>query len=289
MKRLSVAVALGAALLLLSACSSGVTVKLDHVHGLGFSADGSQVLIAAHDGIKQYAGGKWQVPVQPKNDYMGFAVTDDGFYSSGHPGPGEKLPEPLGLVKSTDGGKTLKLLALQGQYDFHVMGAGYQNHAVYVFNPVASAQLPAGLQFTLDDGKSWRKAGAKGISGEPIQIAVHPLDPKIVALGTEHGLFLSTNQGDSFVKLWERSPVPAVTFMGERLLFGFQGLAVYDLGTKQLQELKGPPVGEQDAIGYLAVQGERVALATYGNEIYLSSDGGKGWKQIVKQGKGLAE
>lgn len=290
MKRAAALLALGAVgLLILSACSSGVSVKLDHVHGLGFSPDGSQVLVAAHDGVKLYQDGKWQVPEQDKNDYMGFAPTDDGFYSSGHPGPGVKLPQPLGLVKSTDGGKTLKMLGLQGQYDFHVMGVGYKSHAVYVFNQVASPQLPVGLQFSLDEGKSWRRAGAKGLSGEPIQIAVHPTDPKIVALGTEHGLFLSTDQGESFAKLWERSPVSAVTFAGERLLFGFQGLAAYDLGTRQLQELKGPPVGEKDAIGFLAVQGDRVALATYGNEIYLSSDGGQGWKQIVKQGKSLSK
>lgn len=287
MKRRSLWLAiLAVGLLILSACTSGVTVKLDHVHGLGFSPDGSQVLIAAHDGIKVYQDGKWAIPDQPKNDYMGFVATDDGFYSSGHPGPGVKLPEPLGLVKSTDGGKTLKLLGLQGQYDFHVMGAGYKSHAVYVFNQVASPQLPAGLQFSLDDGKSWKKAGAKGLSGAPIQIAVHPTDVKIVAVGTEHGLFLSMDQGESFAKLWERSPVPAVTFAGERLLFGFQGLAVYELATKQLQELKAPVLAAKDAIGYVAVQGDRVALATYGNEVYLSSDGGKGWKQIVKQGKG---
>ncbi|HLO02508.1 MAG TPA: hypothetical protein VK191_05335, partial [Symbiobacteriaceae bacterium] len=187
MNRRAALLALGAiGLLILSACTSAsVTVKFDHIHGLGFSADGSRLLIPAHDGLKLYVDGKWQVPEQPKHDYMGFAVTDDGFYSSGHPAPGSKLPEPLGLVKSADGGKTLKMLGLQGQYDFHVMGAGYKNHAVYVFNQVASPQLPAGLQVSLDDGKSWKRAGAKGLSGAPIQIAVHPTDPKIVAVGTE--------------------------------------------------------------------------------------------------------
>lgn len=283
------------ALFVLSACSgtTSASFKIDHVHGLGFTSDGSQLKLAAHDGLKLYADGQWQVPNLPKNDYMGFSPTDNGFYTSGHPGPGVKLPEPLGLAKSTDGGKTLTMLGLQGQYDFHVMGVGYNSHAVYVYNQMPSAQLPVGLQFTLDDGKSWKKAGAKGISGQPIQIAVHPTDVKIVAIGSEHGLFLSTNGGDSFEKIWARSPISAVTFSpgGDKLLFGLQELSSYEIASKQIQSLPAPSVSEQDAIGFIAVNPAAkgaLAIATFGNEVYYSADSGQAWKQIIKQGKSVA-
>ena len=104
--------------------AGGADVEMPHIHGLGFSADGQQLLVPAHDGLRVYAGGRWQVPELPAHDYMGYAPTDNGFYSSGHPAPSAGLVNPLGLVKSTDGGKTLTTLGFQGQSDFHLMGVG---------------------------------------------------------------------------------------------------------------------------------------------------------------------
>src|SRR5687768_622970 len=37
-------------------------VELPHIHGMGFSADGQSLFVAAHDGLRVFAGGKWSVP-----------------------------------------------------------------------------------------------------------------------------------------------------------------------------------------------------------------------------------
>ncbi len=88
--------------------SHGEAFTLPHIHGLGFSSDGKQLMVPAHVGLFIVSDGTWRRGDGPQHDYMGFAVSDDGFYSSGHPAPSAGgLANPLGLVKSTDGGKTL--------------------------------------------------------------------------------------------------------------------------------------------------------------------------------------
>lgn len=116
-------------LALLSSCSRP-KVTMEHVHGLGFSSDGKQIILPAHNGLVSYSEGKWQNLDAPKHDYMGFHAVDHGFYSSGHPEPGSKLKNPLGIVKSSDFGKTLTILGLEGESDFHAMAVGYKNHAI---------------------------------------------------------------------------------------------------------------------------------------------------------------
>ncbi|MFE5835319.1 hypothetical protein [Arthrobacter sp. NPDC056493] len=101
-----------------------------HIHGLTVSGDTSKVLLATHDGL-------FDVTKQPAskigdaNDLMGFTAGKDPgvVYVSGHPGEGSDFPNPLGLIKSTDGGKTW-------------------------------AQLSDGTLWTSRDGKAWKIVAA---------------------------------------------------------------------------------------------------------------------------------
>ncbi|MBX6396423.1 MAG: hypothetical protein IRY98_12110, partial [Alicyclobacillaceae bacterium] len=82
------------------------SITFMHIHGLGYSADGSEVYIPAHNGLAIYRQGKWSYASGYAHDYMGFSMVDSGFYSSGHPAPDSGLKNPLGIVKSSDLGKT---------------------------------------------------------------------------------------------------------------------------------------------------------------------------------------
>jgi hypothetical protein len=266
---------------------------MPHLHGLSFSADGTQLIVPAHSGLRIYEDGAWHSPDVPTHDYMGYAGTDSGFYSSGHPAPGSDLVNPLGLVKSSDGGRTLTTLAFAGESDFHLMAVGYHNHAIYVVNPQANSQLAAGLFLSRDDGKTWQQATAQGVAGQPIQIAVHPTDPAVVALATEAGLLLSADFGDTFALVGDAEPISAATFSpdGARLLFGTTALSVYDLANKQITTLATPEFGAQDAIAYLAVnpmQSDELALASFERHIYLSIDNGQSWQQIARAGASVS-
>ena len=277
-------------LLYLTRQLAGGTVQLTHVHGLSFSSDGRQLFVPAHDGLVVYEGNQWQVPNLPVHDYMGYSGTDAGFYSSGHPDPGSNLVNPLGLVRSTDGGENIQTLAFAGETDFHLMNAGYENHAIYVLNPVQNSQLSPGLHYTLDEGQTWTQSAGQGISGNPLQLAVHPTEANTVALATEGGLFLSHDYGDSFVQIGNLVPVSSVSFdpNGARLLFGYQSLLSYTLADAQISPIETPTVGNQDALGYIAVNPVtgQIAIATFNRDIYLSPDRGQSWRIIAEDGIG---
>lgn len=270
--------------------AGSAAIEIPHLHGLGFSADGQQLIVPAHDGLRVFADGKWQVPDLPAHDYMGYAPADNGFYSSGHPQAGSQLVNPFGLIKSTDGGKTLTKLGFEGESDFHLMGVGYRNHAIYVLNTGQNSRLSAGLHYSLDEGKTWKQSAAQGLTADPIQITVHPTDANVLALASVTGLFLSSNHGDTFERI-AVTPVTAAAFSpdGTRLVFGSTSLSVYDTGSKETTTMQAPKIDAQDAIGYIAVnpvRTEEIAIATFGKDLFRSTDGGQSWQPIAQDGVG---
>ncbi|MDT0167302.1 hypothetical protein Q9R32_17250, partial [Actinotalea sp. AC32] len=85
---------------------SGHGVPSDHVHGVAFNRADDKVYLATHDGLFRYDD-TGPVRVGPVIDLMGFtAAGPDHFYSSGHPGPGVDMANPVGLIESTDAGET---------------------------------------------------------------------------------------------------------------------------------------------------------------------------------------
>ena len=268
------------------------TVAFPHVHGLGFTSDGAQLLIPAHVGMFSVQDGRWQRPSGPPHDYMGFAISDDGFYSSGHPAPSAPdLPNPLGLVKSTDGGQTLHHLGFAGESDFHMLAVGYTNHAIYVLNPEHNAQLGPGMYSSLDDGRTWKQSAAQGVRAAPVAIAVHPTQAQMVALATDHGVLLSRDYGATFARIGEAKPVTAATFTPNgTLLFGSTELWTYDAATMQMTALPAPSLGPQEVVTAIAVnpvQPQELALATTQRNIFQSEQNGQGWVQLARNGVGV--
>ncbi|WP_438445385.1 F510_1955 family glycosylhydrolase [Gorillibacterium sp. sgz5001074] len=270
------------------------SVTLQHIHGMGYTADGQKLLFAAHDGLKVLSGGHWSSGLGEKHDYMGFSVTDQGFYSSGHPAPGSKLKNPLGVVRSTDGGATLETLAYYGQIDFHLLAAGYKSHAVYLYNPAPQTGLKEpGLYLTTDDGKSWTRASGKGLGGEVTALAVHPDQPSVAAVGTVLGVYLSKDSGGSFEPLLTGKQITALSFAPDgTLLAGTYasnqaGLVRITVDSKQMKDIRLPAL-TGDAVAYAAVNPARpgeMSIATYNLQAYTSTDGGAAWTLILEKGK----
>jgi hypothetical protein len=270
----------------------GEAFNLPHIHGLGFTSDGKQLLIPAHIGIFSVSDGRWQRPSGPQHDYMGFSISDDGFYSSGHPAPSAtNLPNPLGLVKSTDGGTTLQTLGFAGESDFHLMAVGYKNHAIYVLNPAQNSKLPPGMHYSLDDGKTWKPSTFQGVTTAPFALAVHPTKADVVALATEQGVLVSADYGATFERVGVAKPVTAVAFTPNgTLLFGATELWSYDGATKGMTELPAPPLVEDEVITAIAansVHPQALALATTKGNIYLSKNNGQEWRVLASDGVGV--
>jgi hypothetical protein len=275
--------------------NAGDTVAIEHIHSLGYSGDGSELVVAAHSGLRVYQGGQWSVPPGLARDYMGYTPVDEGFYSSGHPAPGSLEINPLGLVKSTDKGATLTRLGFEGESDFHLMAVGFFNHAIYVVNSSANSRLGPGVHYSLDDGATWEQARLNGIAAaQPYQIAVHPTAEEIVAISTEAGVYLSRDYGNNFELIGEQEPIIAVTFdlQGQWIVFGAQTLRRYDLNSGEIIVLPIPSLSSGEVIQYLASHPDstmKFALATSDLDIYMTENDGDTWVQIAREGYGLTQ
>lgn len=270
-------------------------VALKHIHGLGYNFSGQKIYVSSHNGLKVFTDGHWHVPNAPRHDYMGFSMVDDGFYSSGHPAPTSDLANPLGIVKSQDYGKTLKAVAFLGEVDFHHMAVGYQTHVIWVYNPIPHANMQTrGFYYSVDEGQTWKKSAMAGVVGKPSALAVHPTKKNIFAVGTNKGVFLSNDFGNSFQKLLPDIQVTALSFdqQGNLMVGGIKKNVVLikrNLKTKKTKQIQIPNF-QEDFITWIAKnpQNEQeMVFATLKRNLYLTWDNGTHWHQIAHQGKGI--
>jgi photosystem II stability/assembly factor-like uncharacterized protein len=263
------------------------------VHGLAYSADGNRLMIPSHQGLAIYENGKWSKAPGPQHDYMGFSATARHIYSSGHPAPGSGLVNPFGLLRSKDGGNTWEKLGLEGESDFHVMATGWITNAIYVWNAAPNSRMnQTGLYYSVNDGFVWKRAAARGLEGDPYALAVHPDDPKALAMATSNGVFESSDAGESFAKV-AGSQGTAVFFDldGKHLWYG-----AYDSEARLSRaSLKGGPMTRyqlppltKDAVSFIAqnpARRDEYAIATFNRNVYITSDAGKRWKAIAERGE----
>lgn len=279
--------------------SAAEPVALTHVHGLSYSADGKRLMIPSHHGLAIYetvGRGRWSKAQGPAHDYMGFSATRDALYSSGHPEAGSGLVNPFGLIKSQDGGKTWRKLGLEGESDFHLLATSYDTNAVYVTNHGINSRMnQPGLYYTESDGLKWTRAAASGLAGQIKSLAVHPTDARIVAAGTDNGLYLSRDAGETFSQRVSGRQVLGIGFEldGRHILFSSYGgkAALGRIGMApgaSAQEMPIPAMSE-DAIAYIAqnpVRPAEIAIASFKRSVFLSKDEGRNWKPIAENGVG---
>jgi|JRYJ01.1.fsa_nt_gb photosystem II stability/assembly factor-like uncharacterized protein len=281
----------GAGALALAAPVFGLeTVTLRHVHGLGYSPDGSRLMIPSHDGLSVYSGGRWSKAPGPKHDFMGFAVTRDFIISSGHPARGAGRANPLGLIRSRDGGRSWTRLDFEGEAEFHVVAAGYANNAVYVHNPAPNSRMPRpGIYRMIGQGPDWRGASGRGLHGEIHTLAVHPAQAELIAAATSAGLFLSRDAGDEFKQVMAGAHATAAHFAleGDSLWFsafdGKPSLYRVAIGGDAREETALPAL-ERDAVANIAQNPARraeFAIVTFERAVFLTPDAGTTWTRIA--------
>lgn len=152
-----------------------------HVHGIHAEPDTGEALIATHNGLYDAGTG---VPVGPAIDLMGSTTTADGtLFASGHPGPGTDLPDPVGLIRSADGGRTWDTMSRAGESDFHAMTATGDRLLGF------DGQLRATA-----DGETWTVLDA---GFRPHTLAGSPEGDTVLAT-TEQGVWRSVDNGRSW-------------------------------------------------------------------------------------------
>ena len=269
-------------------------VKVDHIHGLGYPGAGDALMVASHNGPLLYEEGMWKETTSEKHDYMGFQAVADGFVSSGHPEPGSDYENPLGLLKSTNAGESFKQYAFAGEIDFHYLAASYHTDRIYVFNEMPADNLDNGFFYTDDYGQKWTTMDMTGFEAEMMSnMAAHPDTPETVAIGTERGLYLSTDAGQSFSLFKEDMYVTYVTLSKSHayvaeLVDDKVQLVQIDLVSKEAKTLSVPQLAKDNAVTYIATHptsDKEISIATMQNDVYQTTDGGATWNQLFTLGE----
>lgn len=206
-----------------AATSVGKGLPSEHVHGIAFNPGDDKVYLATHDGLFRYDS-EGPVRVGPVIDLMGFtAAGPNHFYSSGHPGEGVDLPNPVGLMESTDAGQTWTPLSRQGQTDFHALAAsqvgvvGFDGASVIASTDgrnwtTLEPPVPAYSLATSPDGKTLVVTSRSGparssdsgstwaaLSGAPILQFVHFVDNMTaVGVAPDGAVHVSEDAGASW-------------------------------------------------------------------------------------------
>jgi photosystem II stability/assembly factor-like uncharacterized protein len=253
--------------LVLAGCGSGgetpaqgEDVTLEHVHGLAIDPADDTLYAGTHHGLVRIsADGELTRIADRVQDFMGFTVVGPEHYlASGHPGAGQNGPGNLGLIETTDGGRTWTTLSLAGEADFHALDAA--DGMIYGYS--------GGRLLVSEDGEDWADRGQMPIA----DLAVDPADPRRVLATTERGLVVSEDAGASFTAVPE-APLLVLVDVTE----GGQAAGVAPDGTVFSSVDGGRTWSERGNVGgapgALTVEGDEVYVAAAG-AVLASSDGG---------------
>lgn len=271
---------------------------IEHVHGLAVDPFRPDVLwIGTHGSLIRVTGGKQWRRIGPQTyDMMGFNVHPtqaNVLLTSGHPGPRDRRPNPLGVEISHDGGQTWQLLALQSVADFHAMTISRADPKRLW---AANVSGRPGLYRSVDGGKEWEYLPDAGLPSI-FALAAHPARAHVVLAGTVRGLFASEDAGISW-RLHSTSlsglPVTAVDVHPKepRVWYAYVlhpglGLIRSEDGGKQWVAV-GFLLGERDAVGNIALDPtdpRTLYFSTHSGDLYRSRDGGRTRDRWVAGGK----
>ena len=245
---------------------------LEHVHGLGVNPSDDALIIATHNGLFRAADGQQRAEPygDSRQDVMGFSVLGaDRFIGSGHPDPQEaSLPPNLGLIRSTNAGRTWKPVSLLGEADFHVLESS--GRRVYGFDGTQ-----ARLMISDNGGSSWDQ---RSVPAAMFDLAIDPEDRDRAVAATEAGLFLTEDAGREWRPLSVRDQLLGLLAWPER-----DRLYLIDAaGTVQVSTDRGEswrPVGSIGAqpAAFVAAD-EQLLAALPDGTVTRSTDEGATWQ-----------
>jgi photosystem II stability/assembly factor-like uncharacterized protein len=264
---------------LLAACSAGApdehgqsdsssALSTAHIHGVTRDPEDGSLLVATHEGLYRDAG-DGPARVGPEIDLMAFVIAPDGtYYALGHPGPGSSLPQPVGLVSSTDRGATWRVVSRGGESDFHALAAGPESVAGY-----------DGRLAVTSDGTSWTE---RPIASPPADLAASTSGRLLAA--TEAGLLSSTDDAATWTTLDPPGLVAHVEFADDATVVGVttDGRVVLSQDAGTTWSSGGTAPQQVEALGARRTPDGtvEVLLAVEGG-VFRSTDGGQMFERLV--------
>jgi hypothetical protein len=241
----------------------------EHVHGLGVNPADGALYIATHTGLfrmprdsddSERVGDRLQ-------DTMGFAVAGpDRFLGSGHPDLRDDLPPLLGLIESSDAGRSWTPISLLGEADFHALRVDDAR--------VVGYDASRGRVMASDDGgREWTSLGSPG---EVVDLALDPDDPtRIVAAGST-GVITTNDEGRNWTRRLTDADILAWPATDALYGFGLDGAVSLSRDRGASWERVGDLGGEPAAA--TATGRDTLIVALHDGRIVSSGDGGASWE-----------
>ncbi|KGN36265.1 hypothetical protein N803_05255 [Knoellia subterranea KCTC 19937] len=234
-----------------------------HAHGIARRPTSGDVYVATHDGLFVItASGPSRVD-GPTVDLMGFTMTESGdLLSSGHPGVGTDLPQPVGVIESGDNGKTWTVRSRGGQSDFHAL--------------TSSSRGLLGYDGTLrvsEDGRTWRN---QPMSAEVTSLGASPDGANVLA-ATSAGVQASNTYGDTWTPVAEAPALVLLDWADARQVVGIDpsgAVFVSSDAGRTWKPASGKPLGPPQALGASIVDGRMEILVVTPTAIVRSVDSG---------------
>lgn len=254
---------------------TGVPLELQdpgpvHVHGLGYDEGSGTLYIATHTGMFELsAAASTAVRIGDRHqDTMGFTLVEPGrFLGSGHPDARDDLPSRLGLIESTDRGRSWRTLSLSGEADFHVLSA--RGRSVYGFDVAAERLLASS-----DGGRTWAERAAPE---HLVDLAIDPDDAEHLLASGGAVLYRSVDGGRSWspaasgVAGYLAWPVPRRLFVAT-----LDGALLTATSAEGPWRARGSLAGDVAALH--ASGGTTLYAALHDGTIKQSDDGGTTWQ-----------
>lgn len=112
-------------------------------------------------------------------------------------------------------------------------------------------------------------------------------------MSTKNGIYLSTDNGNTFKLFSKSQETTALTLGSEDVIYSYiteqqqQQLMKQPLATSQGADLNIPALDSKDQIMYISQNPQNpaeIVFATIKANVFLTTDDGNTWKQIVKNG-----
>lgn len=237
---------------------------VSHIHHL--KVVGKRVLVATHEGLYELvAKNKMKLIGKDKIDVMGLASLGNALYASGHPAPDSKMPNPIGLIKSIDGGASWAAVSLVGKVDFHSLeGARTELYGV--------DSQSGKLMYSNDSGKVWKSLGINSFE----DIAVSPNNSGVAVAIKGKDLILTKNAFDKSSKV-RTSFAPTQVEWSKSGLFALSASTLFKSTNEgkswsKLSTFKGS--------AELLSASDEMIIVTVGREIYTSQGSGILFKKL---------
>jgi hypothetical protein len=191
---------------------------------------------------------------------------------SGHPDVKGQLPQFLGVMRSSDGGRTWAVIARLGEADLHRMVLKFGR--LYAFDAVLGAVLVSS-----DGGRSFQQHVAPP---EPmVELEIDPGDVRRMLLASEQTTFRSVDGGDHWRPL-ARSPGTRYAWPAAKTLFRADATGTVSVSSDGGDAWRAVGRVQGEPARLKAVDAGHLYAALKTGAILESRDGARSWRPVYQ-------